>query len=139
MPQLISFCGLIVMVLIAWGLSAHRTKVSWRVVVGGLLLQFIFAALTLKTAWGHDLFDRLGEGINALMAFSEKGSDFVFGINPRAGDEGLPSRPTIFRTVAFGVLPTIVFFSALMSVLYHVGIMQWVVRIMAVIMQRTLG
>jgi CNT family concentrative nucleoside transporter len=139
MPQLVSLLGLFVMVGLAWLLSAHRTKVSWRVVAGGLLLQFAFATLTLKTAWGHELFNSLGDGINALMAFSEQGSEFIFGINPRAGDEGLPPRPTIFRTVAFGVLPTIIFFSSLMSVLYHVGVMQWVVRIMAVIMQRTLG
>lgn len=141
MPQLISFFGLIVMVLLAWLLSAHRWRVSWRVVVGGLLLQFLFAAMTLKTDWGRRTFESAGDGINALMAFSEQGSEFVFGINPRgdAEQKELPPRVTVIRTVAFGVLPTIVFFSALMSVLYHIGVMQWVVRVMAVVMQRTLG
>jgi len=139
MERLVSFFGLFTMVGLAWLLSANRSQVKLRIVVGGLLLQFLFAALTLKTAWGREVFESLGDGVNALMGFSSQGSEFVFGVGAVPKDDALPPRYTLLKTIAFGVLPTIIFFSALMSVLYHIGVMQWIVRIMAVIMQRTLG
>ncbi|MCW5936234.1 MAG: NupC/NupG family nucleoside CNT transporter [Fimbriimonadaceae bacterium] len=139
MERLISFGGLLTMLLIAWLLSTHRTKVSWRIVIGGLILQLVFAIVTLKTEPGQWAFARMGEAVNTLLGFVDEGSMFMFGINPRDGDPDLPARITLMRTFAFGVLPTIVFFSALMSLLYHLGVMQVIVKGFAVLMQRTLG
>lgn len=139
MERLVSLCGLFTMLFIAWLLSNHRWKVSWRIVAGGLLLQLLFAAITLKTEPGLWAFSKMGEAVNTLLGFVDEGSMFMFGVNARDGDPELPQRITLVRTFAFGVLPTIVFFSALMSILYHFGIMQLVVHAFAIVMQRTLG
>ncbi len=137
--RIVSFVGLWVMILLAWLMSSHKRRVSWRVIVGGLLLQFAFALLVLRTEVGRWFFDFLGELFERLLAFVDEGSLFVFGVSARAGETGLPPQETLLRTFAFGVLPTIVFFSSLMSVLYHLEIMQRVVRAAAWVMQRTLG
>jgi CNT family concentrative nucleoside transporter len=126
MERAISFFGLLVMLFLAWLLSSHRFRVRPRIVFGGLFLQFTFAALILKTAWGGAVFDWLGAFFTKLLDFVDAGSSFVFG--PRYAD----------YYFAFKVLPTIIFFSSLMSILYYLGIMQRVVKLVAVVMQKTL-
>ncbi len=138
-PQLISFFGLFVMIGLAWLMSAHKSKVSWRVVIAGLALQFAFALLILRAPGGQEVFDWLGAFFNTLLGFVDKGSELLFNVNPADTDEGMPPRAALLRTFAFGVLPTIVFFSSLMSILYHLGIMQWVVGGLSWVMRRTLG
>lgn len=138
-PQLISFFGLFVMIGLAWLMSAHKSKVSWRVVIAGLALQFAFALLILRAPGGQEVFDWLGAFFNTLLGFVDKGSELLFNVNPSDTDEGMPPRAALLRTFAFGVLPTIVFFSSLMSILYHLGIMQWVVGGLSWVMRRTLG
>jgi CNT family concentrative nucleoside transporter len=136
----ISFLGLLVMIGLAWLLSAHKRQVSLRIILGGLLLQFAFAFLTLKTQPGLDFFNGVDEAFGKLLGFVDAGSSFVFGIAPRdEKDPQLPTSITLLRSFAFGVLPTIIFFSSLMSVLYHMGVMQWIVRWVAVVMQKTLN
>ncbi len=132
MDRLISFGGLFVMIGLAWLMSSNRRKISLRVVIGGMLLQFIFAWLVLKTAAGQEFFAVAGLGFKKLLGFVSAGAEFMFGINP--GND-----KTLLKTFAFGVLPTIIFFSALMAILYYIGIMQWVVRFFGWIMRRTLG
>ncbi len=127
MERGISAFGLLVMIGLAWAIGSHRGRVSWRVVVIGCALQFAFAWLTLKTATGLAVFEALGNGVERLLAFVDQGASFVFG--PKFQD----------FYFAFKVLPTIIFFSAFMSVLYYLGVMQWVVRGMAWGMQRTMG
>ncbi len=126
------------MVLLAWAMSTDRRRINWRIVIGGLALQFIFALFILKTVPGRALFDWAGTIFQATIAHVDAGSEFMFGIYGRPTDEELPPSYALLRTFAFGVLPTIVFFSALMSILYYIGIMQWLVEIIARIMQRTL-
>ncbi|HQZ67133.1 MAG TPA: nucleoside transporter C-terminal domain-containing protein [Planctomycetaceae bacterium] len=126
MHQYIAAFGYVVMILLTWLMSAHRMRFPWRVVLGGSLLQVVFAWLTLRTAWGRNFFEKAGQCFNTLMDFVDKGNVTVFGENFRD------------HYFAFKVLPTIIFFSALMSVLYHLGIMQFVVRILGYIMQVTL-
>jgi CNT family concentrative nucleoside transporter len=126
MERGISACGLLVMVLLAWSMSAHRRRVNWRLVLMGLLLQLVFAWLTLKTIPGRITFDVLGLLFSKVLDFVDSGASFVFG----AGFKNY--------YFAFRVLPTIVFFSSLMSVLYHLGIMQRIVQGMAWLMQRTM-
>lgn len=140
MERGISLLGLFVMLILAWGLSSHKTKVSWRIVAGGLLLQFVFAFLILKTSQGEAVFAAIGDFFTAVLGFVDEGSAFLFDIFPRDGEaEGFAPQYTLWRSFAFGILPTIVFFSALMSILYHVGVMQLIVKAFAAIMQKTLG
>ena len=140
MERGISLLGLFVMLILAWGLSSHKTKVSWRIVTGGLFLQFVFAFLILKTARGEAVFQSIGDFFTAVLGFVDEGSAFLFDVFPRPGEEpGFPAQYTLWRSFAFGILPTIVFFSALMSILYHIGLMQLIVRGFAWLMQKTLG
>ncbi|RLT07129.1 MAG: NupC/NupG family nucleoside CNT transporter [Planctomycetota bacterium] len=127
MHQSIAACGYCVMIFLAWLMSSHRRRFPWRVVLGGTMLQLIFAVLTIKTKLGHIFFINAGACFNTLMDFVDEGNVRVFGENFRD------------HYFAFKVLPTIIFFSALMSVLYHLGIMQFVVRILSYVMQATLG
>lgn len=126
MERLVSAFGLFVMIALAWSMSSDRRRFPWRVVLIGIVLQFAFALLTLRTAPGRILFDAMGELFTKILDFVDQGSKFVF------GDE------YAHHYFAFRVLPTIIFFSSLMSILYYLGFMQRVVQGMAWVMQRTL-
>jgi CNT family concentrative nucleoside transporter len=140
MDRVISFVGLFAMIGLAWLMSSHKRLFPWRIVAGGLLLQFVFAGLILTNRYGEAFFDALGDAFQAVINSTDAGSAFMFNIYPREGEESVvPPAYALLRTFAFGVLPTIVFFSALMAILYHWGVMQQVVKLFAWIMQRTLG
>ena len=126
MERLVSAFGLFVMIGLAWSMSSHRRRFPWRVVAIGMVLQFAFALLTLRTKPGRLLFDKLGELFTRILDFVNVGSKFVF------GDEYQ------HHFFVFQVLPTIIFFSSLMSVLYYLGLMQRVVQVMAWVMQHTM-
>lgn len=115
--------GLAVLVGIAWLFSSHKRQVDWRLVATGIALQVGFAALVLLVPGGRDVFDALGDGFVRLLGFVNVGSEFIFG--------SLMNVETYGFIFAFQVLPTIIFFAALMSVLYHLGVMQAIVRAMA--------
>ena len=140
-PRLISLIGLAAMIGIAWMMSSHKRRVSPRIVVGGLLLQFTFALVILRTATGRQAFDIADRFFRQLIAYVDDGSMFLFGLFPQSDAEAaeLPPAFALLRTFAFGVLPTIIFFSSLMSMLYHVGVMQRIVAALAWIMQKSLG
>ena len=138
--------GAAVILLIAIACSNNRRAISWRTVAWGLSLQVVFALIVLKTAVGQQVFSTLGAGINKLLGFAGVGSAFVFGplgdrtvwprvMNGALGPEGA-SYGVIF---AFQVLPTIIFIAALFAILYYYGVMQLVVRVFAVAMQRVMG
>jgi len=127
MERLVSILGLFVMIGLAWLMSSHRSRVNWRLVGGGLLLQFTFAVLILMTKPGQLLFEQLDTIFVTLLSFVDVGSEFVFG----------PSFRDHF--IAFSVLPTIIFFSAFMSIFYYYGVMQWIVGLFARLMQKSLG
>ena len=126
MERLISLFGLLIMVALALALSADRRKVDRRLLLGGLGLQFALALLVLKTAFGQAFFGYIGAFFAALFSYVDAGSEFVFGADFSE------------HFFAFKVLPTIIFFSALMSVLYHLGLVQYVVATFAWVMRRTL-
>ena len=115
--------GLAVLIGVAWLFSSHKRQVDWRLVVTGVALQIGFAALVLLVPGGRDVFDALGNGFVRLLGFVNVGSEFIFG--------SLMNVETYGFIFAFQVLPTIIFFAALMSVLYHLGVMQAIVRAMA--------
>ncbi len=139
MERWISLLGLFVMILVAWSMSSNRSKINWRCVLGGIFLQFAFAMVILKTEPGRWMFDGIGSIFQATIQHVEAGSDFMFGISGQPTDGAVPPRVTLLRTVAFGVLPTIVFFSSLMSILYYLGVMQKITEWIAWVMQWTLG
>lgn len=123
----VSALGLVVLVGLAWLMSPHRRIVPWRVILWGTGLQLLFGLLVLKTAAGMWLFSLLNDAVVGLLDFTEQGSRFVFGSLMEGG-----------FSFAVQILPTIIFFSAFMSVLYHIGIMERVVRGIAWVMQRTM-
>jgi CNT family concentrative nucleoside transporter len=127
MDRLISFIGLLVMIGIAYLLSEKKKAIQWRTVITGVLLQIVFGLLILKTDLGRNVFDSIGKGFNALLGYTGEGAKFLFG-NLATPSESLGF---IFATM---VLPTIIFMSALMSVLYHIGFMQKIVEIVARVM-----
>lgn len=145
MERLISLFGLFVMILLAWLMSSNKRRVSPRIIVGGLLLQFVFAACIIwtppgmKAPVGQWLSVAVSLFFEQLQGFVEAGSSFMFGIYPREMEEGFPPSLVLLRSFAFGVLPTIIVFSSLMSVLYYFGIVQVVVSVLARIMQKTLA
>jgi CNT family concentrative nucleoside transporter len=139
-----SFFGIFVLLGIAWVFSSKRWQVSWKLVFWGLTLQLIFALLILKTQPGYLVFEYAKGAVNKLLSFTDEGARFVFGIiSDRAAlDQAVGSelsRQGKGFIFAFQVLPTIIFFSSLMAVLYHLGIMQWIVLGMAKVMQKFMG
>lgn len=115
--------GLAVLIGITWLFSNNKRAVDWKLVATGVTLQVGFAALVLLVPGGRDVFDWLGQAFVKVLSFVNEGSSFIFGSLMDVKNYGF-----IF---AFQVLPTIIFFSALMGVLYHLGVMQLVVRAMA--------
>ncbi|AVY65435.1 NupC/NupG family nucleoside CNT transporter [Xanthomonas translucens] len=115
--------GLAVLIGITWLFSNNKRAVDWKLVTTGLLLQIGFASLVLLVPGGREVFDWLGQLFVKVLSFVNEGSNFIFGSLMDTTSNGF-----IF---AFQVLPTIIFFSALMGVLYHLGVMQAVVRVMA--------
>jgi CNT family concentrative nucleoside transporter len=136
MLQLQSFLGFFVFLGVAYLCSVEKQKVSWRLVASGVGLQLALALLVLGVpALGihgplQFLFELANQGILSLLAFTEQGSAFIFGDLVRPDKIGL--------IIAFQVLPIIIFLSSLMTLLYHMGLMQWVVNGFASVMQNTL-
>lgn len=130
LEKLISVAGLVVFIAIGLALCTERKHINWRLVIWGLGLQFVFAFLILKTWPGLVAFDAARAAMTSLLDFSDIGSRFFFG--------NLVTDPNIGAIFAFKVLPVIIFVSSLMGVLYHLGIIQVVVRAMAWVMERTM-
>lgn len=132
MGNLNALIGIPVLLGICVALSNNRKKINWKLVGFGISLQAFFAYLILKTPGGRWLFGQLNDAVLRILSFTEAGSSFVFG--------NLVSDQKTFGFIfAFNVLPTIVFFSAFMAILYHLGIMQKIVYVIALFMQKTMG
>jgi CNT family concentrative nucleoside transporter len=131
MQRLISFLGIPGLLLLAFVFCRDRKKLSYKIIVAGIGLQFFFALLVLRTRIGHQLFYWVGRGAEKLIGFTGAGSRFVFGNLMDVAKMGF--------ILAFHVLPVIVFFSSLSAILYHFGVLPWLVRQMARIFARTLG
>lgn len=131
MVQVISGIGFIFFLSIAFLLSENRRAISWPVIFWGVGLQFIFGVFILKTPWGFELFNVIGTSIQSLLDFTKVGSRFIFGnLTDSQGSWGY-----LFFTM---VLPSIIFMSALMSALYHLGVMQKIVYGIAWVMMKTM-
>ena len=126
MERTISFLGICVFISICYALSVNSQAVRWRTVAWGLGLEFILAIVILKTPWGLHLFKSLGNIVGNFLAFSDVGAKFVFGENFKD------------HLFAFQILPTIIFFSSFISILYYYGILQRVVNALAWLMMKTM-
>jgi len=134
MDHLIGILGIVVLLAIAFALSNNRKQINMRIIGWGLGLQAIFAFFILKTPIGVPLFGFLDKTIRKLISFSDAGSDFLFkSFIPDVGYH------VAMINFAFRALPTIIFFSSLMAVLYHFGIIQIFVKWIAKAMQKTMG
>jgi len=122
MNRVISLFGLFLMLLVAWILSENRRAMNWRLILSGIVLQWLIAIAMLKTDVGHAAFFAGRILIERLQECVNQGTSFVFG--PEAHH----------HQVAFVVLPLIIFVSSLTAVLFYLGILQWLVKIMAKIM-----
>jgi len=146
MERLQPLVGLLLIGLIAYSLSTNRKAIRLRTIVWGFGLQLLFALIVLKTSLGQQVFGVLGEQIRKLLGFAAVGSSFVFGaigdqpvwarvMNSALGPEGA-RYGVIF---AFQIAPTIIFIAALFAILYYLGIMQFVVRAFALVMNKVMG
>ena len=131
MARFTGLIGLVVLLALAYALSTDRRAIRWRTVAWGLSLQVFFAFLVIRWTFGQTILKKGADGVSGLLAHSVDGSSMVF------GQLGIPSSP--LNVFAFAVLPTIIFVSALFAVLYHLRVMQFVIRGMAWLMQRTMG
>jgi CNT family concentrative nucleoside transporter len=138
--------GLALILAFAYCLSSARALIDYRIVGWGLALQVVFAFIVLKTDIGRMVFQSAGSVITRLLNFTYVGSSFVFGplgnpdVWPRVMTGVLgPDGSQYANIFAFMVLPTIIFIASLFAMLYYFGIMQIIVRIFAVIMQRVMG
>ncbi|MEN9431428.1 MAG: hypothetical protein RL206_347 [Bacteroidota bacterium] len=123
--------GLALLIGILFAFSSNRRAIDWTLVAKGILLQFVLAVAILHLSWVSSAFDAVGKGFVALLGYTREGSLFLFG--------DLVGRVDTFGYLfAFQVLPTIIFFSAISSLLFHFGILQRVVGGFAWVMKRTL-
>ncbi len=133
MDRFTGIIGVVVLLGIAYGMSNNRGAISKRIVLWGLGLQLFFALFILKTPIGQPFFSAVDRIFKKLLSFSDAGSDLLF----KSYSTGVVEGPLL--NFAFRILPTIIFFSSLMAVLYHLGIMQWVIRWIAAAVQKTMG
>lgn len=123
--------GLALLIGILFAFSSNRRAIDWKLVGKGILLQFVLALAILHLSWVSSAFDAVGKGFVALLGYTREGSLFLFG--------DLVGRVDTFGYLfAFQVLPTIIFFSAISSLLFHFGILQRIVGAFAWVMKRTL-
>lgn len=123
MDRFTGVLGIMAILGVAYLLSENKKKINWRLVITGIGLQIFFAFLILKTGIGAKVFGRFNDMITKLLGFTTEGTNFLFGpLNDGSGP--LPAG-SIF---VINVLPTLIFFSSLMSVLYHLGIMQFIIK-----------
>lgn len=130
MTALISLLGVTFLLAIAFALSTARSAINWRTVAIAFSLQFIIGAFALFIPAGIALLNSISSGVAQVLSYGTAGIQFLF------GDLGQMKLGFIF---AFNVLPIIIFFSALISVLYYLGVMGWVVKVLGGGLQRLLG
>ena len=127
----VGLLGLALFLGVGYALSRNRRAINWRTIGWGLALQILFAVFVLRVPFGVELFRTLGTVVTKILSFSYAGSSFVF------GDIGAQNAK-VGVVFAFQILPAIIFISALMAILYYLGVMQVVVRVMALAMNRFL-
>jgi len=132
MGRFTGILGLLTMLGLAFAFSTNRRAIRMKTVAWGLGLQFAFAVFVLRVDTGRRVFQGAGDVVNRLLSYAFVGSQFVFGDLGKQGSK-------LGFYFAFQVLPTIIFIAAFFAVLYHYGVMQFVIKIAAWIMTRVMG
>ena len=132
MARFTGILGLITMLALAYAFSTNRRAIRLKTVAWGLGLQFAFAVFVLRVETGRRVFQKAGDVVNRLLSYAFVGSQFVFGELGKQGSH-------LGFYFAFQVLPTIIFIAAFFAVLYHYGVMQFIIKIAAWIMTRVMG
>ncbi|MGI5308658.1 NupC/NupG family nucleoside CNT transporter [Rheinheimera sp. WS51] len=122
--------GIVVLLLTAYAASAHRSRINWRTVGGAFAIQILIGAFVLYVPFGQDVLFSISTFVADVISYATDGIEFLF------GDIGRKSQGFIF---AVHVLTIIIFFSSLIAVLYHIGVMTWVIRIIGGGLQKLLG
>ncbi|TFH90488.1 NupC/NupG family nucleoside CNT transporter [Vibrio ouci] len=133
MSLFMSLVGMAVLLGLALLLSDNRKAINLRTVGGAFAIQFIIGGFVLYVPWGRDLLAGFSAGVQNVIDYGKDGTGFLFGSLVNFSVDGIGF---IF---AFQVLPTLIFFSALISVLYYIGVMQWVIKILGGGLQKALG
>ena len=133
MTTLISLLGIASLLAVAIVCSKYRASINWRTVILAFLLQFMLGAFALYLPFGKTVLASVSSGVTGVLSYAQSGIDFLFGTLGRSSSEG------IGFVFAFQVLPIIIFFSALVSVLYYIGIMGMVIRAIGGALQKLLG
>lgn len=139
---MVSLLGVLVLLGLAWMLSTNRQAIAWRTVLGALLLQALIGGWVLVMPSGIATLEAVSAGVGQVLAYSREGIEFMFGWSANGAMESLAASIEAkgFAPIfAVNVLPVIVIFSALVSVLYHLGIMGWTIRLLGGALQRVLG
>ncbi|KGP92296.1 transporter [Pontibacillus chungwhensis BH030062] len=123
--------GMLTIFLIAILFSTNRKAINWRTVAGGLAIQITFAFLVFVTTWGQNILQYMSQSVNNLIGYTTEGIEFLYG--PLINHENMG------MMFAFQVLPTIIFFSSLIAVLYHLGIMQKIIMLIGGLLSKVLG
>jgi concentrative nucleoside transporter, CNT family len=132
MERLTGILGLLTMLGLAFAFSTNRRAIRLKTVAWGLGLQFAFALFVLKVEIGRRIFQKAGDAVNRLLSYAYAGSEFVFGELGKQGSH-------LGFYFAFQVLPTVIFIAAFFAVLYHYGVMQFIIRQAARVMTRFMG
>jgi concentrative nucleoside transporter, CNT family len=132
MGRFTGILGLLTMLGLAFAFSTNRRAIRLKTVAWGLGLQITFAIFVLRMDLGRQLFQKAGDAVNRLLSYAFAGSEFVFGDLGKQGSH-------LGFYFAFQVLPTVIFIAAFFAILYHYGIMQFVIRIAAWVMTRVMG
>lgn len=127
--KIMSVVGILALIAIAYMFSTNRKAIKWRTVLAAFAVQFAFAFLVLYTAWGRAALEWISNGVQAVLNTAGAGISFVFG-TAVGGDNFV---------FAFQVLPIIIFMSSLIALLYYLGVMQWVIRILGTALAKALG
>ena len=131
MSNLIGLVGIVAILAIAFAFSSNRKAINLRVVGAAFALQVVIAVIVLYTNWGSLVIDKMSNGVQSIIDFSQAGIAMVFG--------PLADLDIVGFSFAVKVLPVIIFFSALMSVLYHLRVMEWIVKLVGGFLHRVIG
>ena len=126
-----SLIGMVVLLGIAVLLSKNKRAINFRTVAGAFAIQFLFGAFVLYSSFGQIVLGAMTNGVQSIIDFGNYGINFLFG--------GLTTNDSIGFIFAINVLPVIIYFSALISVLYYLGIMKWIINLIGGALSKILG
>ena len=140
MARFTGVLGILAVLLAAWLFSTDRKRIRWRTIAWGLGLQITFAFLVLRFSFGRDAMAWAGGVVTNMLSATFAGTRILFGELglPNSGAFGKLIAPNSGAIFAFQVLPTIIFISAFFAILYHIGVMQKIIRVMAWVMLKTM-